>query len=188
MKNRTLLLIALLLCFIAQWFVPVQMILAKEKVATKGTVHKLRVAPIDPYDPFRGRYLVLNFSDDEISIEDDSLFSSQWEDAYISLVKDSLGFSVPANASRVKPGGSDHLKCQVRLKYGSNELRISYPLNRFYLNEELAPSAETVYNQEVRNEREAWAEIFVYEGDMVLSDVLIEGKSIKIWAKEALNE
>ena len=47
---------------LAQLAVPGWMIYKHESVMREGAVYKFRTAPIDPRDPFRGEYVVLDFA------------------------------------------------------------------------------------------------------------------------------
>src|SRR5688572_18408385 len=47
---------------IAQLAVPASLIVKHERTRTSGTVWKFQTAPVDPADPFRGRYVQLAFA------------------------------------------------------------------------------------------------------------------------------
>ena len=47
---------------LVQLAVPLSMIVQKEIVHGEGTELRLRLQPVDPADPFRGRYLALRFA------------------------------------------------------------------------------------------------------------------------------
>lgn len=49
-----------LLC-VAQWAVPLAMVQRAERTLSEGTAYRFRTAPVDPADPFRGRYVTLDF-------------------------------------------------------------------------------------------------------------------------------
>lgn len=70
MKNKKILFILFITVVIAQLFIPVKIILNKEDILKTGTAFKFKTAPIDPTDPFRGEYIILNFDENEFKIED----------------------------------------------------------------------------------------------------------------------
>ena len=65
MKTKLVYITAFVLIVLAQWYVPALMISEHEDVAANGKVLKFKTAPIDPYDAFRGKYIMLNFRDDK---------------------------------------------------------------------------------------------------------------------------
>jgi uncharacterized membrane-anchored protein len=60
MIKKTILPLFALTC-LAQWFVPAQMIYDQEQVLREGKTYHFKTAPIDPSDPFRGKYITLSF-------------------------------------------------------------------------------------------------------------------------------
>ena len=56
----------LLVC--AQLIVPGSMIWKKDMILVKGKSYKFLTAPIDPYDPFIGKYIVLNFREEAYTL------------------------------------------------------------------------------------------------------------------------
>ena len=53
--------IAFVLLALIQWVLPARMIWEREEVLQIGKEFKFIVEPIDPEDPFKGRYINLNF-------------------------------------------------------------------------------------------------------------------------------
>ena len=90
MKTKyTLLLFALVA--IAQAFVPLKMIYDSEKIQHEGTVYKFRTQPIDPTDPFRGKYITLKFDAEELPTNDTTWVSR--EQVFVYIENDSAGFA-----------------------------------------------------------------------------------------------
>ena len=52
---------ALLVVCLLQWTVPLGLIWQHQATLRTGTVYRFRTAPVDPVDPFRGRYVQLRF-------------------------------------------------------------------------------------------------------------------------------
>ena len=46
---------------LVQLFVPANMILNEETILKSGTVYKFKTRPVDPNDPFKGKYINLNY-------------------------------------------------------------------------------------------------------------------------------
>ncbi|HUR30287.1 MAG TPA: GDYXXLXY domain-containing protein, partial [Saprospiraceae bacterium] len=53
--------IAFAIMVLVQLYVPASMIMESEKVLKEGKEFKFKTAPVDPTDPFRGKYVELNF-------------------------------------------------------------------------------------------------------------------------------
>ena len=69
MNRKTILWVAFIVVALVQLYVPAQMIWESEGVIAAGTAYKFNTAPVDPKDPFRGKYITLNYSDNSIKIE-----------------------------------------------------------------------------------------------------------------------
>ena len=67
--NQKITIPAFILMVLAQLYVPASMIFQKERVITQGTAYKFRTAPIDPNDPFRGKYITLSFNETGVKVE-----------------------------------------------------------------------------------------------------------------------
>ena len=173
-----------LMC-LAQWFVPGQMIYDQEQVLREGKLYKFKTAPIDPSDPFRGKYITLNFEENEIGIVD----PKEWEhaqDIYVSIV-DSAGFAKISTVSMYEPEGADYIKAKVGYisYYEPFMLQIRYPFERFYLEESKASEAEQVYwNSRTDSTTVIYAVVSVKDGDAALKDVMVNDRSIAEIVKE----
>ena len=56
------------LLIVAQVAVPLQMIQQRETVLREGELFRFKTEPIDPADPFQGRYVWLQIEDDFVPI------------------------------------------------------------------------------------------------------------------------
>ena len=169
----------------AQIFVPAEMILGQERILEKGTLYKFKTAPIDPNDPFRGKYIVLRYD-----MERDVPTSETWERneaIYISLGIDNMGFAEVVALGKQKPNEAvDFVKATVGY-YQKNQKQVSFNLefDRYYMEESKAQDAEILYVEANRNnKKEAHALVYILDGKAVLDDVIIDGKSIKDWVEE----
>ncbi|HSB93224.1 MAG TPA: GDYXXLXY domain-containing protein, partial [Flavitalea sp.] len=66
--------ILFLLVIIVQLCVPASVVFNQERIHLSGTTHKMQLAPIDPNDPFRGKYIILSFRENIARIPKDSSF------------------------------------------------------------------------------------------------------------------
>lgn len=181
MKTTYILIIFAVLCAV-QLFVPVQMISNREEVLASGTAYKFKTVPIDPADPFRGKYITLNFEIDGYKTND-----TTWqrdETIYVYLNVDSLGYAQINEITRqVKP---DLQKDFIEAKVGwydnySKELNIEFPFNRFYMEETKAYEAELAVreNQSDSLLQNVYALVHIKEGATILKDVIINDLPIK---------
>ena len=182
MNSKGFLLIAFILAALVQLYVPAKMIWDNEVVLEKGEEYKFRTAPIDPSDPFRGKYIILNYSDNSVRVSEEKDWT-EGESLYAVLKKDNSGFAQIKSVSKVEPRESDSF-IEVKVAYvsgdGSNELTIDYPFDRFYMEESKAYDAEQAYRQsQLDSSKVTYALVGVQKGRAVLKDVLIDGVSIR---------
>jgi uncharacterized membrane-anchored protein len=163
-----------------------------------GKEYKFKTRPIDPNDPFRGKYITLGFEENLVKgqIENDWQKS---ESIYVILTTDSDGFAKIEAISKVKPAdkvdfviakvsyfsffdpmqaGPDTINQPETNK--NTDLIIEYPFNRFYMEEFKAPLAEKVYRESLSDSTNvAYALVKIKDGDAVVKDIVINGISIK---------
>ena len=170
-----------------QLFIPFQMIRAKETVLTTGVKYKFKARPVDPSDPFRGKYITLHYSE-QSAVSTDSTWS-KGDAIYVKLQKDSLGFARVDKVSRtVFATTDDYVKTKVRW-YNSNDhkVKFGFEFNRYYMEESKAYDAEVAYVESIRDslpENDTYAVVYVKDGKAVLQDVMINEVSIKDYVEK----
>lgn len=175
--DKRLMWVLFALMIIIQVYVPASMIWSNEDLISEGKRMKFKVAPIDPNDPFKGKYVVLNFEHNTVPISK----HDSWENgdlAYARLSTDSFGYYFPASIHKDIPEHEDYL--EMKISYVDEEEAILvYPFNKFYMEESKAPIAEDIYmNLLFDSLQETYAVVYVKEGKAVLHDVQIDGVSI----------
>ena len=127
-------LILFILVVAAQLFVPFQMIFNQEDIFKTGKEFKFQTAPLDPYDPFRGKYITLFFKEREVKVKN----AKEWingETVFASIIVDKNGFAKISSISKSKPeNGDSYLKAKIGLSIDTNKITIDFPFNRFYMN------------------------------------------------------
>lgn len=180
MKTKNIL-IAFALTALAQLAIPLKMVYDSEMTERHGVEYKFRTAPIDPTDPFRGKYITLNYDIDMVPVKDSTWVSN--EEIYVLLGTDAEGFAKIKNISRVQPEQGDYIATKVDYYYAYNKnLHIELPFDRYYMEEGKAYEAETAYikyNSTAENAKPAYALVAIMDGDAVLKDVIIDGIPIK---------
>ena len=182
MNSRKILLTAFVFVALVQLFVPAKMILDRENVLATGAEYRFRTVPIDPNDPFRGKYISLGYEENTVEIPNEKDWVTTGEIIYVSLSRDKDGFAKIKSVSKEKPAGNhDFIKAKVSYISGdgSNEVAIDYPFDRYYMEESKAPGAEQIYRQSLQDtNRITYALVCIKNGDAVLKDVIIDGVSI----------
>ncbi len=172
---KKLILSALVILILAQILVPVYMIANKYDTLRSGIEYKFRVEPVDPYDAFRGRYLVISLTD----INRASINGKGGAKKYAVIKNNADGFADIDSFSDQKPDGVDFVKGKIQ--YGSFRL----PIDRYYMDEKLAPKAETIYRE---NRQEAYVTVRVKNGNVVVSGLFINGIAIEEYVKQQMEQ
>ena len=192
MKTKSVYITAFVLIVLAQWYVPAQMISKHEDVAANGKVLKFKTAPIDPYDAFRGKYIMLNFRDHKGKVTKETKALNNGDDIYVTFT-DSLGYALVESVLVDEPKDNPvYVKAKVdyvdnnmflinsKVKHSTAAIYINYPFEHYYMNEIKAPKAETAYQENNRETRDnVYAQVAIKNGVGVVKDVIIDEKSIK---------
>lgn len=165
-----------------QWFVPARMIYQKENTLRTGTAYKFRTAPVDPSDPFRGKYIVLSFENTVATVAN----TEDWhygETVYVSFVRDTAGFAQIGEIRKTPPPErSDYLATEVSYVFSDSlpKIGIDFPFDTYYMEESKALPAELLYRDSQRDSTSiTYALVRLKNGDAVLEDVLIDGEPIR---------
>ena len=187
MKKFSLITLGILI--IAQLAVPFSMIKSRENILRNGELYRFKTRPIDPADPFQGRYVRLVFESDyiECSEEEESELTYK-QPLYAILGTDSDGYARFAGLNLERPESGAYLKTHYRRKYTVRNpesrirmfkgIRIHVPFNRFYMAESKALRAEKRVSEATRTTN-CWANVRILNGNAVIEDVLAEGQSLR---------
>ena len=88
----------------------------------------LATQPVDPFDPFRGQYMTINY---EISRVEGTGEFKEGDPIYVGLKEDEQGIWRKEIISKTRPDQGDFIKGEVTSVYGSN-LRIEYGIEQFF--------------------------------------------------------
>lgn len=185
MKNKNILIMLFLFVAMAQLFIPSQMIYNQEDIINTGKLIKFQCEPIDPNDPFRGKYITLNFKESGIKVKNVKEWNSN-ETIFAKIETSKDGFSKIKSISKTKPN-DDSIYLKLKINYRAdyeNKIYLDFPFNRFYMNENKAKNAEEVYAEStIDTTKTAYALVATKNGEAVIKDVLIDNISIKELAK-----
>jgi len=187
MSSRNWLIILFAVMVLAQLAVPFKMIFDREKVLSEGNTFKFKTAPIDPSDPFRGKYITLNFAENNFEVIDGETWQNG-QAVYVLLAKDAYGFAKIVDVVKELPDESNNC-VKAKLNYVATkkdstktiqELNVEYPFERFYMEESKAPLAESMYWEVSRDTTKiTYASVSIQNGRAVLKDVFIGDVSIR---------
>ncbi|MCK8521564.1 GDYXXLXY domain-containing protein [Aquimarina sp. D1M17] len=176
--------IGFMLLALVQVFIPSQMIWQQEDILESGTLYKFKTMPIDPNDPFRGKYITLNYEENSIKIADTSY--RYGDKILIYLDKDRQGFAkVTSITKELSEAKGEYVRGEVTGNY-NGVINFELPFNRFYMEESKAYDAEKAYRTVNRDSlvQNVYAEVYVKEGESVLRNVIIEGVPIQEYVKK----
>ena len=159
---------------LAQLYVPASMIFQQEKIIDKGVAYKFKTQPIDPADPFKGKYIRLNYEIGSFPSNDSTWTRNQ--DIYVSLANDSLGFANIAGVSKDVPSNGDFIKTTVNwYDLYDKKVVINFQFEEFYMNETKALDAEIAHRDAQRDSlpNNTYALVYVLDGNAVLDNVFI---------------
>ncbi len=176
-----------------QLFVPAKMILDREDILKTGTQYKFKTQPVDPNDPFRGKYVTLNYEIDSAdAVAMDSTIHSG-DRILVYLDTDSLGYAKLHSVSKFKKNTErDYVEAKVQ-SYNINTKKVNFQLefNRYYMEEFKAKPAEDIYrkyNLKQDSTDNTYAMVAVKEGEAVLKDIYINDKSIHYYIEKEANQ
>lgn len=185
---KSLILVSFVFVSFIQLFIPAKMILNREEVLADGVEYYFPTAPVDPDDPFRGKYIYLNYTTNSVIVDSAYADKFEWnQEVFAGLEKDDKGVVRIANIYKEVPqnDGIIYTKALVRtIEYdkqtGQKEIYVDFPFDRFYMEESKAYDAELIYNESSRDSTSVtYAVVMVLDGKAVLKDVQIDGVSIK---------
>lgn len=175
MSRRRRLLLCLLLVTV-QLAVPASMIGKRQGALNHGEPYKFRIGPVDPYDPFLGRYLELNL---EAASYDkwhgEPLHRGQI--VYAVLERDRDGFARLRNISMDPPGTRDYIRARVQWQ-SENQVRLRLPLTRYYLEEQAAQHAWRIQRDRRRQPLPAYILVKVRSGFGVIEEMYIQNQPL----------
>lgn len=162
------------------------MLFQLENTRNQGALFRLELNAYDPYDMFRGNYLALSFKEDRIKTP---LGPLQWnEKFYVKLINDkNTGFARPVEVARTFPGGDNWVKVNNSggsvMEEDDTMLLFSFMQERYFMSEVKIKKAEQALRSATADSnRKCWAEMRVKNGITILTDVKIDGKSLRNWA------
>jgi uncharacterized membrane-anchored protein len=178
-----------ILVVLVQWYVPGKMMWNREEVLSKGKVFRFQTEPVDPEDPFRGRYVRLAFKADTVAGSPANF--KEGATVYAEIETDAAGFAKLRQLHKQPPASKDYVEAKLyywiwndESKNGLQQAVVSYPFEQFFLDEYKAPKAETLYRTSQSDTAgRTYAVVSIYKGQGVIKDLMINDKSIYSYFK-----
>ena len=182
MVNKKYIYLLFAVMVFAQILVPLQMIYHHENILTTGKIFKFKTQPIDPNDPFRGKYIDLAFEENNITVKNIKNYQKTGI-IFVKIKNDTLGFAKIISISKTEPDkNSDYLALKLNYanELNNNTIFLDLPFSRYYMNENKAQSAENLYRESTKNiQNNTYALVAVKSGEGIIKDVMIDEVSIK---------
>ena len=170
-----------------QLIIPASMIGKREAALRGGTPYKFKTAPVDPHDPFRGRYVALRF--EERTAELDGQTIEQGRKVFVSLYEGDDGYAKLGKVNIDRPDEGDYIKVRAGYGSGGKTIHVELPFDRYYMNEKRAPEAERAYVSTNRGtNRNTFALVKVMDGMAVTEGLYINGVHVREYLDEKVAE
>lgn len=178
-----------LLCA-AQVAVPASLVVRHEQTRANGTAWRFQVAPVDPGDPFRGRYVRLSYEVERAPLpvaEGSAGYLAHGRRVYAELERDAQGFARLGPVHERRPAGVEYVDVFVQSMEAPDEaapggparVQVRLPFDRYYLPEAQAPEVERQYAEASRRAQDrTWAEVRVRDGHAALVALVLDGKPV----------
>ncbi len=183
MNKRRVILILFVVVVLVQIGFLFFMIRRRENTLNQGMEFRFKIAPVDPSDPVRGRYIALSVDARRVSVSDpDDYYYNQ--KVYAILDIDDQGFAKVARLSTERPLYDNFLKTKIGLNYKNGTVFLNLPFTRYYMEEFEAPHAEKTYREKQRDENvHMYITVRVKNGFGVIEGLYIDGVHIREYVK-----
>lgn len=164
--------IVFVLMCVAQWYVPGSVIAEHENLLSHGRAYKFLTQPLDPNDPFRGKYITLRFKEQRFNVE-----GRTWRPGakmFAIIEEDHDGFARITDVVDTPPVDLDYMP--VTVTYGDESgVNLEFPFDRLFLEESKAPEFERQFFESVSDTtRHTYAVVRIKDGIAALQEVVAE--------------
>jgi len=164
------------------------MIRKRDNTLTHGMEFQFKIAPVDPYDPVRGRYIALSVAARQVIVPDpDEYYRNQ--KVYAILDIDDQGFAKIAGLHTERPMYESFLKTKISYVLGNypsqaGTVFLDLPFRRYYMEEFEAPRAEKAYREKQKDKNiHMYITVRVKNGFGVIEGLYIDGVHIREYMK-----
>ncbi len=176
MFNKKIVIILFVLAAIIQLSVIAYTTFNKELLLSNGIEIKMKLTPVDPVDPFRGRFVSLNFDNTTINVKNKKDWTPS-EICYAVLEKDDEGYYQLDNISKTEPSNEKvFVKSYITFSGNKDDNKISvrYPFSRYYMEESKAVNVEKILNELGQDSSKSYIILKYKDGDVIVKDLIID--------------
>ncbi len=153
---------------LAQLAVPARGILRYEAALRGGREYKVRVRPVDPEDPFRGRYLAIRL---DLPGPPGACDGECWA----TLADDVDGFARATSLSEARPASGDAVRVRRGWRGPRDDAgRLELTIDRYYLEEGAARAAD---RRNLRDDDD-YALVRVRNGVAAIAGLVLDGRPL----------
>ena len=184
--KKNILLLTMVIAAAIQFAIPVNGIRHHERILKEGERVLFECRPVDPLDIFRGRYVRINPNIGEVSFIEDIEKIQRGQPYYLRFSVNEESVASQFRASLKKPKSGPYLRL-ISNRYMAKPITFRPVTNfkRYYMNEKLAPAAETAY-RDAQRENNAHVAIRILDGEGLIERILIDKTPIEDYLRELL--
>ncbi len=191
MKKPIYLTIAFFVVMFLYLAYPAYLIATHENTLTTGQVFRFKPQPVDPYDAFRGKYIVLSYQETNLPYPNAMETFDFNSKVYLEVNTDAQGFAKITNAYTHTPDFSNYIATNINY-VDSNAIYYDLPFTRYYMNEDYALAAEKAYNDVLRLQNRngsdsttvaAYIDVRVKDGMAIIEELYLQNQPIMEYLK-----
>lgn len=182
---RPLLFAVLATAALLQLAAPAYFILRQETTLREGCEVWVPCRAIDPFDPIRGRYVIVNPTTVPLPLPGDGDVR-EGQRIYLLAGPDDGGRLRFTSIALARPAAGESCYLEMEAAYAAGgEMNVRLPFDRYYMNEKAAPRAEAVWREAVRRragedgEPVAELRLRLHDGHAAVDGLFIDGVSIE---------
>lgn len=174
------------LVLVAQLAVPASLVIKHEQTRRQGAEWRFQTAPVDPADPFRGKYVRLGYAvqREPIPFADSGMvYMAPGRRVYAELARGDDGFARLVRLHEHRPERVEYLDVLIAARFREDtppsSAFVQIPFDRYYLPEERAPMVEQEYREASRVAQEnTWVEVRVRDGHAAVVGLVLNGTPV----------
>lgn len=180
---KSIKLILFLLIVIAQLSVPATMVIRHEYTSNKGIELKFAVIPVDPVNPYMGRYVTMQFEKTLANPTDESY--RKGEKAWVTIRLDEHGFAHPVSLLKDMPADSIAVPVTINSDPATRRtIPYEYTFEQYFMNEDKAQKVESRLRNSgrQRDANDVYLSVYVNGGVVSVNGLFIDGKPAEEFA------
>lgn len=175
-----------------QLAVPGWLMVERELALWRGETYCFLLAPADPVDTFRGRYMALRYRPEDVTVPEGGV--GEGDTAYVTVepvpprdlpAQTAAGepvFYRLGRAGAEPPEAGPYVRTRFRSEFAPRGGMVDMP-NRYYMNEYVAPRADAAVRHALAQRHRVYAELRLWRGIAVLTGLYVDGQTLEDWCR-----